>query len=268
MNYRLKIQYDGTRYRGWQRQPTCQKDRQPTCRKSGQPTCREDRQVMTIQGRLEAVLTKYAGRELRIDGAGRTDAGVHALEQVANVHMPDQCEPEPEELRRYLNEYLPEDIRVLAVQRAGERFHSRLNVTGKRYCYHLLKWNRENVFLRRYAWKMTRPLDLERMRRASEYLLGEHDFKSFCTKASKKKSTVRRITDIRVTETEDEVMLTFEGNGFLYNMVRILTGTLVETGTGDREPEELPEILRREERRFAGETAPAKGLFLEKVFYE
>ena len=247
MNYRMKVQYDGTRYQGWQRQ-------------SGSPA--------TIQGKIEEVLSRQAGRPVRIDGAGRTDAGVHALEQIANVHLPDTFAASEKELREVLNEYLPEDIRILQVERAGERFHSRLHATGKQYRYHLMKCDSEDVFRRRYSWKMTEPLDITSMREAAGLLAGEHDFKSFCTKASKKKSTVRRLTRIQIEETEREILLTFEGSGFLYNMVRILTGTLVEVGTGRRSPQEMTEILEQKERKYAGETAPAKGLFLVKVYYD
>lgn len=247
MNYRMKVQYDGTRYQGWQRQ-------------SGSSA--------TIQGKIEEVLTRQAGRPVRIDGAGRTDAGVHAIEQIANVHLPESFAVSPDELRTVLNEYLPEDIRILHMERAGERFHSRLHATGKQYRYHLMKWDSEQVFLRKYSWKMTEALDIPSMQEAAGHLLGEHDFKSFCTKASKKKTTVRQLTQIQIEETEHEVLLTFEGSGFLYNMVRILTGTLVEVGTGSRRPDEIPEILERKERKYAGETAPAKGLFLVKVYYD
>lgn len=252
MNYRLKIQYDGTRYKGWQRQ-------------GGSGVGASD---ATIQGKLEAVLMRHAGERVQVDGAGRTDAGVHAREQVANVHMPETKSVLPEELRTILNTYLPEDIRILEVQRAGERFHSRLNATGKRYEYQILKSTGENVFQRKYAWKMSGILDVERMRQAAEYLVGTKDFRSFCARASKKKSTVRTIHSIVLEETDQELKISFEGNGFLYNMVRILVGTLVEVGLGKRKPEEIEEILERRERRYAGETAPAQGLFLAKVFYD
>ena len=247
MNYRLKIQYDGTRYRGWQRQKGTD---------------------MTIQGKIERVLSEFLGQETEIHGAGRTDAGVHALEQVAHLHISGANPPEPEELRQYLNSYLPEDIRILSADRAGERFHSRLNATGKIYRYHIIKPEADCVFMRKYAWKVPEPLEVKRMQRAVEYLLGNHDFRSFCSKPSKKKSTVRRIDGIDIEETSREIQITFRGNGFLYNMVRILTGTLVEIGSGKREPEEIQTILEHKERRYAGETAPARGLFLVKVLYD
>ncbi len=244
-NYRLKIQYDGTRYRGWQRLAG-----------------RDD----TIQGKIENVLSRLLDVPIQLDGAGRTDAGVHARCQVANVYL--ACGWEPAEMRQKLNEYLPEDIRILEVSQAGERFHSRLNALAKVYEYHLLKEGCYDVFARKYSWQMTQPLDTGRMRRAAEYLTGEHDFRGFCTKASKKKSTVRRLDAIEIRETEDSVYLRFEGNGFLYNMVRILTGTLVEIGAGKREPESIRDILQQKERSLAGETAPAQGLTLLAVRYD
>lgn len=245
MNYRLKIQYDGTRYKGWQRQKGTD---------------------MTIQGKIENVLSELFGCSVEIDGAGRTDAGVHAMEQVANFHICE--EKEAEAIKNYLNLYLPEDIRVLSVERAGERFHSRLNATGKIYRYHLIKADGDCVFQRKYAWKVSEKLDVDKMRQAAELLIGKHDFRSFCSKPSKKKSTIRTIEKITIEELEDKIQITFQGNGFLYNMVRILTGTLVEIGAGNRNIEEIPQILQKQERIYAGETAPAKGLFLMKVLYD
>lgn len=244
-NYRFKIQYDGTRYRGWQRQKN---------------------DFDTIQGRIEQVLSRQMGHPVEIDGAGRTDAGVHAREQVANVHL--DYNGTTEELRECLNEYLPEDIRILEVEIAGERFHSRLNATGKVYEYRLCKKGCFDVFARKYQWQMEELLDVARMKEAAGLLLGEHDFKGFCTKASRKKSTIRRIDAIDIEETENAVILHFFGNGFLYNMVRILTGTLVEIGTGTREISTIEEIFERKERVLAGMTAPAKGLTLVRVKYD
>ncbi len=244
-NYRLKIQYDGTRFRGWQRQ------------KNGSDT---------IQGRIEQVLSRQMGYPVEIDGAGRTDAGVHARAQVANVRL--DYKGTPEQLKDCLNEYLPEDIRILGVELAGDRFHSRLHATGKVYEYRLCKKGCCDVFARKYQWQMEEELDVERMKEAAELLLGEHDFKGFCTKASRKKSTVRRMDAISIQEEENAVFLRFAGNGFLYNMVRILTGTLVEIGSGRREIASIEEILAKKERALAGITAPAKGLTLLEVKYD
>lgn len=244
-NYRLKIQYDGTRFHGWQRQ------------KNGYDT---------IQGRIEQVLSRQMGHPVEIDGAGRTDAGVHAREQIANVRL--DYPGTTAQLRDSLNEYLPEDIRILEVEIAGERFHSRLHATGKVYEYRLCKKGCVDVFARKYQWQMEDELDVSRMREAAGFLLGEHDFKGFCTKASRKKSTVRRIDSIEIKEKESAVILRFSGNGFLYNMVRILTGTLVEIGAGSREISTIEEIFQKKERVLAGVTAPAKGLTLIRVLYD
>ncbi len=244
-NYRLVIQYDGGRYRGWQRQ---------------------EEEQDTIQRRIERVIRRQYGMDIRIRGAGRTDAGVHARGQVANFHM--DREVPAEEIRDRLNEYLPEDIRIMAVDRAGDRFHSRLNATGKIYEYCLQKAGTWDVFHRRYVWQMERELDVARMREAVPLLLGKRDFRGFCARASKKKSTVRDLRRVDIREDEGKVILRFEGNGFLYHMVRILTGTLVEIGTGEREPESIQEILVTGERRLAGVTAPAAGLCLVEVQYD
>ena len=186
MNYRMQIQYDGARYRGWQRQAA-----------TGD----------TIQGKLEAILTRRFGRNIEIDGASRTDAGVHALAQIANFHVADDEAVEPEELQKYINQYLPEDIAVTAVVAAGERFHSRLNATGKTYEYHLIPYGTYDVFARKYAWQMTEPLDIEAMREAAGHVLGSHDFRSFCTKAAKKKSTIRAIRLLEIYETKNEIVI-------------------------------------------------------------
>ena len=244
-NYRLKIQYDGTRYRGWQRQ------------KGG---------TDTIQGRIENVLGRLLGESVEICGAGRTDAGVHARCQVANVRL--KTEWEPLELKRQMNEYLPEDIQILDIAEAGERFHSRLNVVGKVYEYHLIRFGECDVFARKYSWQMERELDVGRMREGAVLLTGQHDFRGFCTRPSAKKSTVRRIDSICIREEGPGLYLCFAGNGFLYHMVRILTGTLVEVGAGIRPLEDIQKALETGERSFAGALAPAKGLTLIEVTYD
>lgn len=249
-NYRFLIQYDGTRYDGWQKQ-----------RNTGR----------TIQGRLEAVLAKLCGcpeGEIEVQGSGRTDAGVHARGQVANARMdtPLSCAG----IRDYLNQYLPADISVVSVTEADGRFHSRLNARAKTYRYRIYTGDAKPVFDRNYIWVPTKktPLYVPDMERAARFLEGEHDFKSFCTNRQMKKSTVRRIYSLRVEQTGDEICMIATGNGFLYNMVRILAGTLYEVGTGERKPEEMEQILKARDRQAAGMLAPAKGLTLEKVYYE
>lgn len=243
MNYRLLIQYDGTRYDGWQRQKT-----------TGN----------TIQGKLEQVLGRMAEAPVEVKGASRTDAGVHARGQVANVHLPEGFSQE--EIRDYLNQYLPEDIGVLEVKEVSERFHSRLNAGVKTYQYRIATDRTKHVFERNYIYPLNRSLDVKRMRRAAEYLMGEHDFQSFCAKKMKK-STVRRLDEIRFEQARGELRITFRGSGFLYNMVRILVGTLIEVGLGEREPDSMPQLLARRERAYAGPTAPAKGLTLMGIQY-
>lgn len=248
-NYRLLIQYDGTRYDGWQKQ-----------RNTGQ----------TIQGRLEAVLAKLCGcpeGEIEVHGSGRTDAGVHARGQVANVHMDTALSCV--QIRDYCNQYLPGDISVTEVTEADGRFHSRLNARAKTYCYRIYTGEAKPVFDRNYIWvpREKMPLSVSDMERAAGFLVGEHDFKSFCANRQMKKSTVRRIYSLSVEQTGDEIRITVTGNGFLYNMVRILAGTLYEVGAGRRKPEEMVRILQAGNRQAAGVTAPAKGLVLEQVYY-
>lgn len=243
MNYRFLIQYDGTRYDGWQRQKT-----------SGN----------TIQGKLEAVLSKMTGMEIEVKGAGRTDAGVHAKGQTANAHLPGN--EQPDKVRDYLNQYLPEDICVVRVDEVSERFHSRLNAGEKVYQYRISTDQIKNVFERKYIYDLNRPLDIKRMKAAAELLLGEHDFQGFCGKKIKK-STVRRIYEVRLEQAAGELKITYRGSGFLYHMVRILTGTLIEIGLHERAPEDVKKILEKRERAMAGATAPAKGLTLLEIKY-
>ncbi len=243
-NYKMTLRYDGSRYDGWQKQTNTER---------------------TIQGKLEEVLGKMTGQPVEVHGSGRTDAGVHALCQVANFHA--DLRMTPEAVREYLNQYLPEDIAVTAVTTAPDRFHSRLNAVEKTYLYRIETAPRKDVFERKYIFGLGETPDVERMRRAAAFLLGEHDFKSFCSNKKMKKSTVRRITAITIETEGTKVLIRYRGNGFLYNMVRILTGTLIEVGLGKREPEEMREILMKKDRQAAGFTAPAEGLFLESVSY-
>lgn len=253
-NFKLILQYEGTRYQGWQRQESTEN---------------------TIQGKLEALLTKMTAQPVELQGSGRTDSGVHAFAQVANFHADTKMMPE--EILEYMNRYLPEDIGVLSVTEVPERFHSRLNAKGKTYCYRIICSALPHVFDRRYAHCISSQLDVEAMRRAAAFLIGTHDFKAFTSAKRSKKSTVRTIEEIRIEQkkslsaedplAEDEILLTYKGNGFLYHMVRIITGTLIEVGMHRRKPEELAEILDSGNREMAGELAPAKGLALMEVRY-
>lgn len=242
-NLRLEVCYDGTRYRGWQRLAG-----------------RED----TIQGKLETALTRILGESIEVSGSGRTDAGVHARGQVANFH----CESSMPagEILEALRRYLPEDIGIYSCKDVSPRFHARLNAKEKTYCYRI--WNSESpcVFARRYVTVMPEALDIEAMERAAALLTGQHDFSAFCGNAKVKKSTVRYLRSITITRQGEELRLLFTGNGFLQGMVRILTGTLVEVGRGQRTPESIPELFGGK-RAEAGFLAPAKGLCLEEVVY-
>ena len=243
-NIRLRLQYEGTRYQGWQKQTSTDN---------------------TIQGKMEALLTKMCGEPIEISASGRTDAGVHALGQVANFHT--EVTMSPEEILEYCNRYLPEDIAVVEVSEAAPRFHSRLNATGKRYRYCIINSPVPDVFWRRYATEEPEELDLDAMRKAAVLLLGEHDFRAFTSVKKSKKSTVRRIDEIRIERVENRVEFVFIGNGFLHHMVRILIGTLLEVGKGVRTPESVAEVLKSGDRAKAGPLVPAKGLVLEEVFY-
>lgn len=244
MNYKLTIEYDGTRYDGWQRQV---------------------RTEHTVQGKIENVLSRMEEKDIQIFGAGRTDGGVHARGQVANVHLSGNRRKR--EILEYLNAYLPEDIGILRVDGVPERFHARLWATGKCYSYRIGTDSCKSVFDRKYRYALGKELDVEAMRRAAADLVGTHDFQSFCGNPKMKKSTVRKVTEILIEEFPHEVKLTFRGNGFLQYMVRILTGTLIEVGLHQRDPESMGWLLEQRKRQLAGCTAPAQGLCLEEVYY-
>ena len=244
MNYKAVLQYDGTRYRGWQTQGNTDN---------------------TIQGKLETLLTKMAGEPVEVNGSGRTDAGVHAAGQAISFRC--KTKESPEEICRYMNEYLPEDIAVLSVEEAAPRFHARLNAVRKTYVYRI--WNApvRNVFRRRFTTWIQKPLDLEAMEQAAAFLCGTHDYRAFCSLKKFKKSTVRTIEKIEIGKIGQEIRISYTGDGFLYHMVRILTGTLVEVGLGLRKPEEMTAILGGLDRTKAGKLMPPEGLTLESVEY-
>lgn len=176
--------------------------------------------------------------------------------------LEEQFCPSAAAAMEYMNRYLPEDIRVIDAKEAPERFHSRLSAVRKTYAYYVETADRKCVFERKYVYGLGRELDIPAMEKAAGYLLGEHDFKSFCSNKRMKKSTVRRIDQIGIHADGTKVVFTYTGNGFLYNMVRILTGTLLEVGLGKRRPEEMKAVLEARNREAAGATAPPEGLFL------
>ncbi len=242
-NLRLDICYDGTRYRGWQRLPGVEN---------------------TIQGKLETALTRILGEPIEISGSGRTDAGVHARGQVANFHCASTM-PAGEILEN-LRRYLPEDIGIYSCKDCAERFHARLNAKEKTYCYRIWNSTAPCVFDRRFVAVMPETLNMDAMKKAAENLLGTHDFSAFCGNARMKKSTVRHISALSITRQGEELQLSVTGNGFLHNMVRIIVGTLVEVGRGERSAGSIPALFggKREE---AGFLAPPQGLCLMEVDY-
>ena len=244
-NYRAVLQYEGTRYQGWQKQVTTDN---------------------TIQGKLEALLSKMVDDTVEVNSSGRTDAGVHAYGQVISFSC--DTEKSPEEIMEYMNQYLPEDIGVLSVVVAGDRFHARLNATGKIYRYRVLNSNVPKVFDRKFVFQVPEALDLEVIKKGISYLEGKHDFKAFTAKKNTKKSTVRTIHEIKMEEVDGELVFTFYGDGFLYHMVRILVGTLLEIGQHRRAPESILEAFESGDRVKAGFLAPAQGLALMQVFYD
>lgn len=243
-NIKMILEYDGSRYKGWQKQT-------------------ED--VNTVQGKLENVINKMVGEDVQLVGCGRTDAGVHALNYTANFHTNSNMNTK--DMLTYLNEYLPEDIAVKSVKDASERFHSRYNIISKTYLYKINNSIEKNVFERRYIHTIKEKLDIEQMKLCSSVLIGNHDFQSFTTLKSKTKSKVRTINYINIIEEGNLIEIEINGNGFLWNMVRIILGTLIDSGKGNLNKIDVENILNAKKRADAGPMVPAKALFLKNVFY-
>ncbi len=243
-NYKITIQYDGTKYNGWQRQKNTKN---------------------TIQEKFESVLSKMCESNVEIFASGRTDAGVHAVSQVANF----KCETNktPDEIKEYLNHYLPSDILVTGIAEVHERFHSRLNAVSKTYEY-TIATKKPDVFIRKYVYFADKKPDVEKMRKASAILLGTHDFLGFSSVGKTKKSTIRTINFINIEESDGLIVIKINATGFLYNMVRIIAGTLYDIGTGKISASDIENILNAKTRADAGVTLPACGLKLTEVFYK
>lgn len=243
-NYRLTLCYDGTRWRGWQKQGNTE---------------------TTIQGKLEALLSRLLDQPVEVAGSGRTDAGAHAAGQVASFRAKTKLSPE--EILAGLRQYLPADIGAISLEEAPPRFHARLSCVEKTYVYRIWNSPLPNVFERNYLYFINEPLDISAMRQAAAALTGTHDYRAFCSLKKFKKSTVRTVDSIEIKELGPELFLTFSGDGFLYHMVRILTGTLLAVGRGKLRPEDTAGILASKDRTRAGETVPACGLCLMEVKY-
>ena len=282
-NYKLIIRYDGTRYKGWEHQPGTD---------------------MTIQGKMELAVIRmlnpsgvqssesqpfpekksssemqssyadqlptdslgsFKGEIPEIISAGRTDGGVHALGMCANVQL--ETKLDCTQIRDGLNRNLPDDICVISVETVPDRFHARYNAVGKTYRYTCYAGELKPVFDRKYCYELGSIPDISEMKKAAGYIIGEHDFTSFCGNPKMKKSCVRLVDSIEIEYEDERLTFTYHGTGFLQYMVRIMTGTLLEVGLGKRSADSIPEVLEAKDRSAAGFTAPARGLCLVKVDY-
>ena len=243
-NIKIVVEYDGTGYFGWQRQDN----------------------FLTVQQVIEEAAARIAQEEIAVIGSGRTDAGVHALGQVANFRTRSRI-PE-ESFLRGLNSLLPADVAIRELVEVAPSFHARYDAKSKVYLYRIWNARVRSPLLRNYAWFVRRPLDLDGMRAALSYCLGTYDFSSFCAAGDEISSRVRSVTAAGIEADErGMVTITMEADGFLRHMVRNIAGTLVEIGRGKRPVSDVPEIMAAMDRRMAGVTAPPQGLFLKEVKY-
>lgn len=249
-NILLTVEYDGTGFAGWQRQPG----------------------LRTVQGELERVLSILCAQEIRIDGTGRTDAGVHALGQRASFEadfgIPVERIPKAANDLLAPSRLVEGDVRILSAEEKEPGFHARHSAVGKTYIYRIYNSEQMPVFLRNYRYHVKKPLNVEAMRKAAAAFPGRRDFRAFMTEASAfEGSTEKTIYDARIQEEGGEIAFSVTGSGFLYNMVRIMTGTLVDVGLGRIAPEELTEIAASGDRSRAGHTAPPQGLYMKQVYF-
>lgn len=243
-NFKITIEYDGTSFHGWQRQP--------------------DR--ITIQGELEKALKVMTTIHVDVHGSGRTDAGVHAYAQTASFSLDTKIDETG--FKKGLNCLLPSGIAITECEEVPPDFHARFSAVGKTYVYRILNRPLRPVIGRNYVWHVWQDLDLSNMEKAASFLIGEHDFKSFEAAGSPRAHTRRIVKDCKVYKSEEDLInIEITANGFLRYMVRNITGTLVQTGLGKFSPNDIKDILLEKKRDAAGMTAPPNGLFLKKVFY-
>ena len=242
-NIKLTLEYDGTNYSGWQRQTNS----------------------MTIQQKIEEAIFKLTKEKADLIGSSRTDSGVHARGFVANFKTNSTIPGE--KFREALTSKLPDDIVIIKSEEVDENFHSRYSSTGKTYCYTILNRKIPSAINRNYSYFYRGKLDIEAMKDACKHFIGKHDFKGFKSLGSSVKTSVRTITELYIIKQDDYINVYISADGFLYNMVRIIVGTLIFVGTGKIKESEIPNIINSGDRRKAGKCVPPTGLFLEKVFY-
>ena len=242
-NIKLTISYDGTNYRGWQVQA----------------------RGKTVQGEIERALLNISGKKHGVHGAGRTDSGVHANAQVA--HFKTALSIPEKNIPLALNSVLPEDIAVIRASYVNDDFHARFDARSKHYRYHVYNSRRRDPFKERYSWRVPYELDVPLMRKEAGALIGRHDFKAFQARDKRERTSVRNISRLCVTRKRSSVIIDISADGFLYNMVRNIVGTLIDTGRGYLPGGSMKKILKSRDRTKAGPTAPARGLFLVNIRY-
>ncbi|MDF2952017.1 MAG: tRNA pseudouridine synthase [Anaerocolumna sp.] len=245
-NIKLVIEYDGSRYDGWQKQVGHLGD-------------------ISIQDKIEAVLNKMENETVNLIGAARTEAGVHAYSQIANYQTNSKMKLY--EIKHYLNRYLPRDIAIIEVAEVPERFHSTFNAKAFRYQYKITMGEVQSVFDRKYNYYSFHKLDILKMRQAASFFIGTHDLAAFSDNKRMKKSTVREIKSIDIYSDINEISITIEADDFWPNMARIIIGTLIDVGEGKIAPDATKNIIESKQRENAGPTAEARGLFLLEVLY-
>jgi tRNA pseudouridine38-40 synthase len=245
MRLKCTIAYDGSNFSGYQIQPN----------------------KRTVQGELEKALAQmHKGKRVQVYASGRTDASVHAVGQV--IHFDSTLSISPDRWKKALNSLLPEDVYVKEIEPVDQSFHARYSATSKEYRYVILTTEEKDVFRRNYAYHFPYALNHEAMKEAAKYLMGTHDFTSFCSAKTEIEDKVRTIYDIDLFMKGNELIFRFVGNGFLYNMVRIMVGTLLEVGQEKLTPIQVKDILLKKDRSYAGKTVPGHGLYLWKVNYD
>ena len=243
-NIKLTIEYDGKDFNGWQKQPN----------------------KLNVQGSIEQAIKQITGEDVELNASGRTDAGVHALGQVANFKTNSNIPID--KMAIAINSKLKRSIIIKKAEEVDERFHSRLSCKRKTYRYVINNTPEGSAIYRNLETHIPQKLDVDKMKEAVKYFEGEHDFKAFKASGTSSKSSVRTIYETNLYKKDDKIYIELTGNGFLYNMVRIIAGTLVEVGLGKIKPEEIPEIIKSQKRENAGKTLPPNGLYLVKVMYE